>query len=764
MKTIYNENKKINKNNSKNKNNTLEGLRFFDVSRNEDSEYYYLNYVAAAMFKVRHSEFVTRGGKVFSHRNKLIKMEGSTNVNMTSVVKKFFSFKAQSLLGKMKDFLTGVDSVISLISLVGKTENFVDKEKNSILLFLTGCCSLLLKVSQFATGHCLITSVIDACLEIYRTFCLGSQIISQWRAQVLDTALLAMASLTLPKSLLEIIKRMSLLSAARVCDDMSGFYSLFSCVYEFICKLMEHLPFEIPKDLKTFFMNIFNLDHHIILYKAKQLLSVWVKDKKKVADNSFRDEVLCLSKNLKENVSIQEWGRRSNGVKNTLSDFARLEKSVLAFQNSCRIEPTCFIFEGPPGCFKSVLMSKLIRALNMSAYSHITKSVSDGKDFYDTYNNETIFFMDDVGQQGLSQWRNIINIVSPIKLPLDCAAADLKDTKFFSSELVLLTTNRFQNMQGLTKNDGIDNIEALWRRAIVFDFANVVRDGSRLSGTVQIKFFDIRTRKWILNFSDQVCEYFKDNNINIDPIFDVSASHLEILAWMKVIVNAYLEVKRGDLQDNTLSDQDVETIDRLSNLYKAEVEWGEVTHCVIDGVIYGVDFIYDMSQVIIDVMKGVVGSFNINNVYSMFTSTIEFAKSEFLWITLGLVIMGFLTVWKCKKESKTFKIEAEVQKCITDNMIEGYKVHPSIYSLSKQTFDITISSDDFNMSCVGILSGRSLITVGHAAQKDSGYLTVYSSRQLNHRIIDNIAIKCTYKDRVSDVSVWSLPKKLPNPV
>ena len=38
-------------------------------------------------------------------------------------------------------------------------------------------------------------------------------------------------------------------------------------------------------------------------------------------------------------------------------------------------------------------------ALNEPCYSHLVKATTDGKDWYDCYNNETIFFMDDVGQQ-----------------------------------------------------------------------------------------------------------------------------------------------------------------------------------------------------------------------------------------------------------------------------------------------------------------------------------------------------------------------------
>ena len=42
--------------------------------------------------------------------------------------------------------------------------------------------------------------------------------------------------------------------------------------------------------------------------------------------------------------------------------------------------------------------AKIMKKNNHSVYTHVVKAMADGKDFYDTYNNEDIFLMDDVGQ------------------------------------------------------------------------------------------------------------------------------------------------------------------------------------------------------------------------------------------------------------------------------------------------------------------------------------------------------------------------------
>ena len=43
-------------------------------------------------------------------------------------------------------------------------------------------------------------------------------------------------------------------------------------------------------------------------------------------------------------------------------------------------------------------MNAVVEALGEPFYAHCVKAVMDGKDFYDNYNNEPVFYMDDVGQ------------------------------------------------------------------------------------------------------------------------------------------------------------------------------------------------------------------------------------------------------------------------------------------------------------------------------------------------------------------------------
>nr|WPR18072.1 MAG: RNA-dependent RNA polymerase [Crogonang virus 21] len=567
----------------------------------------------------------------------------------------------------------------------------------------------------------------------------------------------------LPNTLLDIVKRMSLFSSVKICDDIGGFFSLFSCVIDFLVALFDYLPFSIPDNIKNFFQNIFNLKHHIIVRRCKEMYTQWQQDKQLISRSSFTDEVAKLNSELKENKCLEDWQRRSNGVKNTLLDFSRLVKSVEAYTSASRIEPSCFTFEGPPGCFKSVLMVKLVKALRLSMYSHITKSSTDGKDFYDTYANETVFTMDDVGQQGISQWRNIINIVSPVRLPLDCAAADLKDTKYFSSEIVVLTTNRFENMQGLTKNDGIDNIEALWRRSYVFDFFKTKRNGRRLLGEIRLKYYDVNTGKWKFGFDADTKAALLLNGYDIPSYISAELPHNQILGWMKVIVMQINQIKKDNYEENDLCEEDIVEVDNCMQMYAAEVDWGNAKRVLIEGVFYSAQFFSNVLSTMKELASDYISSFPLSFVSDIYQKGKEFVMENLLHITCGLAVYGILTLRDKLRPREGFQLESGVQETITKTMVNDLAVHPSVRLVQKQTFDIHLESESFSIDCVGLLSGRQLITVGHASQSKQAYLTVFKNREKNHRLLDNVFVRLAYKDEESDVSVWSLPDNFPTP-
>ena len=237
---------------------------------------------------------------------------------------------------------------------------------------------------------------------------------------------------------------------------------------------------------------------HSIVKKIVGILSFFYKNQQCLIDPQFRTRVHTLHESFKHNYEIVVKLRDPTNkyVSSLYSDFLSLVKTCDNYGTSSRMEPVCIVFEGGAGTGKSTFMNKLVYLLNKagkSVYCHTVPSVDGGKDFYDDYSNQDVFVMDDVGQQGVSQWRTIINFVAPVKFPLECAAADKKNTKFFSSELILCTTNHFQDLQAFTKSDCIAEPEALYRRVHLLKF---VREGEG----VKIKYFKydyMKSKQWV---------------------------------------------------------------------------------------------------------------------------------------------------------------------------------------------------------------------------------------------------------------------------
>lgn len=240
--------------------------------------------------------------------------------------------------------------------------------------------------------------------------------------------------------------------------------------------------------------------------------------------------------------------KHDGGVKARIEAFRRLEKLSMQIKGATRLEPSCFVFDGPPGLLKSVTLGKLLKVLGRSVYVHHVKNISDGKDFYDMYDGQEVFYMDDVGQQGKSQWRNLINWVSCIPLPLDCAEASLKNTKLFNSEIIMLTTNQFMDLHGFTSQDGVSEPEALFRRAFVFDWANVKNESGVLGGSVSIKRFDMNKKKWCVCSAQDL-----KGEITI-------VDQNQCLGWMMSWIETIVAWKKSNAAKNVLTEQNIRDI------------------------------------------------------------------------------------------------------------------------------------------------------------------------------------------------------------
>lgn len=399
-------------------------------------------------------------------------------------------------------------------------------------------------------------------------------------AESLDSLGIAALTLLLPSKLITVLQRMNMLTSIKILDDKTIFHDLLAGLGSMVESFIDLLPLsQATKISAKSFLDIVRISNkHTLLRKLEILNTRFAGDPK-----SFlcKDLIPICDKLLQEIDTcdaLSDWCRFSRSVEQIVASFRRNCKVLHNNCSSYRVEPACFVFEGPPGCGKSVMMSSIIQSLGMSNYSHVTKSNKDGKDWYDSYNNEQIFYMDDVGQQGASQWRNIINMVAPVRLPLDCAEAKLKDTKFFNSELLLLTTNNLKNLT-LMKDDCISHISALHRRCNLFDFSGLRMNPctGEYKGTVKVEFYSLDRECYVNQFPSFFNKFIREKGIDISPILDVEgklqSKHI-ISAWCSDIISIMLAIKKQQLSANELTENDREAIFNL-RLFKPETLFGE---------------------------------------------------------------------------------------------------------------------------------------------------------------------------------------------
>lgn len=242
-------------------------------------------------------------------------------------------------------------------------------------------------------------------------------------------------------------------------------------------------------------------------------------------DPTFRNECETLYKECKDDNNFLSYINNSTNKHFTITwklYESNLIKSCRAFAASSREEPICFVFEGKAGSGKSTIMNRfvdMLRARGLTTYCHSVPSAMDGKDFYDDYENQDIFIMDDVGQQGVSQWRYIINYVSPVRYPLPCAAAEKKNTKFFNSKYIFCTTNHFKSITSFTSTDCISEPEALFRRVhLVQVDSDRDANGAFIQRFSYFKFDHKHTHKW----ENKFLHHFKTDNVPVNFDNDIT--------------------------------------------------------------------------------------------------------------------------------------------------------------------------------------------------------------------------------------------------
>jgi hypothetical protein len=328
----------------------------------------------------------------------------------------------------------------------------------------------------------------------------------------------------LPARFLKIFKDIPILTSFKLLDDTTWCYDLIGWILDLPVVILKFVgaPIVVVQFVQKL-STIFPFTKTSVMKKAMRFLLVkYTKDNRVIGQTEFRIEV----EKLKE--KVDEWlvdihdikDGLPQGLKETILSFQSLSKKSKDYDQTTRKEPIFFCFDGPPGCGKSTLMRDLIKVLEPYHTIYTHSSPSEGKDFYDLYNGEDIFVMDDIGQKGNAQWGNIINMVSTIKFPLDAAEVNAKGTKFFTSDLMLGTTNNI--MLNLTQSDPIREVGAVYRRIDRINMAGVKFEGGFYSGFLEYEKYDILEKMWR-----------KQEILNIEGHAEIgSVQHGKIIEWI----------------------------------------------------------------------------------------------------------------------------------------------------------------------------------------------------------------------------------------
>lgn len=385
-------------------------------------------------------------------------------------------------------FVDAYQSIMRNINMLRNVSNTL--KSTDFKLFLIDVLALVLHIRE---GYLTFTKMGSILLMLYTSYMRFHNMFEpQANPSVVDLVM-GFTVLGAPSSVIEKLKTFTAITGKRIMDSEL----ITSVLAEFLQLIMEILDFMhrphfgcqfIPDNIYAFIVAVLDkLCGHLSAYtKIKKVADVYtryVRNPQETFDPAFRELVIATYDSCKGDENFLEYVSNANNkyFATTWQLFKdNIVKSVSAFEESRREEPICIVFEGEPGSGKSAMMNMfvdLLRRANRTVYCHAFPASEDGKDFYDDYENQEVFVVDDIGQQGVSQWRYIINFVSPVKYPLPCATASKKNTKFFNSKVILCTTNCLKNLQAVTSSDCISDLNALKRRCHVIEVVKAPGEG-----------------------------------------------------------------------------------------------------------------------------------------------------------------------------------------------------------------------------------------------------------------------------------------------
>lgn len=526
---------------------SIDGVNFYDTLHSS-GKHFVLDYRTSVFLSMSRQNYSRKLLEISSQSNQF-KVYKIRSV-LVLVIRKSM-FKAQ---GFFSDLLNTLRSVTKSASFVSQTF-----KNGDAWLLLIDLVTMLLNIRD---GYLTPTKVLTTMLTMFTMYKrLSKNFSPQFLGDTYETLSVFLSLIGVPDICKTTLTTYASLTGKRLFTSnfifslISALYNTFKCFFNWLGST-NFIPVSLIETTTTYMDLIFG---NILCYdKIKKVVDVYTKyvtNPEVILRPEFRHEVTTLHDSVKNDVMFNDYVTNHDNkyFKDVWLLFNNnLVKYVSTFASSSKEEPICFVFEGEPGSGKSVLMNSFVEVLkkmNKSIYVHSVPPSEGGKDFYDDYENQEVFVMDDVGQQGKSQWRTIINFVSPVKYPLECANASKKNTKFFSSKIILCTTNQFTGLSSFTSKDCIAEPEALFRRAHVIKVKRLPGEGfsQQLS---YYKFDHIASKRWENSFLH--------HNANVDLKPNVVVNDLkDSLKYVRMLLNRIKDNEDNNRKVTNLNDQDL---------------------------------------------------------------------------------------------------------------------------------------------------------------------------------------------------------------
>jgi len=691
----------------------------------------------AVLIRVNKQEFQQASGGIVKISYFTIKIVEGTRSNLLTNKSFIFTLNKYEPEGFLEVFSLSYKATTTFTKIAYKIlKNESSVECNALIMDVL---SLMLQHNSGTYNNWTPGYFIGFLARIYSIFTRSKQYLNE----SLDTTMLLAGAIGLPDGFFNILKKMSLMTNKKVGDHPGLFLEGVQYISSFFNKLISSIPW-IPEFIKKLCFQLFSFGNfQMQVMDMQNSLLTWKNDKRILADPLFRKKIFEQKEQLEKHPDTVDKLKNGINFKIFYAEFSKMVSSAKAFEKCSRQEPVLIVLEGPPGVKKTIALLRILKLLNLSVYTHIVKSVEDGKDHYDGYNNEDVFVMDDIGQQGVSQWRTIINMVSSIRMPLECASVELKDTKYFDSKVIIVTTNNFSNLNGLTKSDGISDIKALWRRGQVFTFIS--------EKEVEFKRFDVKSDKWVKNpiFNDRLLENFKGDNLELS---------LFITAYIRRAISYYDELIQGiDLTDSQVQIAQDRIEELLTQYYDAQ-GWTSATMTIMTYWKYIQDYMEDLLNNIYDfvcehtsqVSVWIVGVclFQTYRFYCDYSQVSKISEDTNLSI---------VNEWNKKTIGKGKMVEIREAKILLSEGTTGTLID----SVKKQIklIKILLKNNSFEIShCV--VSGTKILLPAHVVFDSLNSLILYNTQEdfVNEvRALDHCPFKIVLDDKINDIAILEVP-------